>query len=228
MNFKQKTNRYGGFAIADKLYTGVVLLLLLLIISGWPPYTIKAKSAGDIKWAPDGDLIPIRAIERIAQKRFVIWAENDVVVEAVRKANDNNHHTMDQIIQLDKEWVQGLWDKKRINSLLNNKCVEYLREMQNVRNDENSLYAEIFVTDKHGCIVAGTKKTSDYWQGDEDKFVKAFAGGKGAVFIDESNYDESTGSTSIQVSVPVYDPDTQQAIGVMTVALDICVLDKQI
>ena len=82
--------------------------------------------------------------------------------------------------------------------------------------------------DRQGCIVAESKKTSDFWQGDEDKFVKSFADGKGAIFVDESTYDESTRAPLIQVSVPVFDPNTREAIGVMTVGLNIGVLDEQI
>lgn len=43
-------------------------------------------------------------------------------------------------------------------------------------------YAEIFVMDNQGANVAMSDKTSDYWQGDEDKFVRSFAGGEGKVF----------------------------------------------
>lgn len=44
-------------------------------------------------------------------------------------------------------------------------------------------YAEIFVIDYQGAIVVMTNKTSDYWQGDELKFEKAFNQGQGQVFV---------------------------------------------
>ena len=109
-----------------------------------------------------------------------------------------------------------------IGSFLNNPCADRLKKAQKEAvKGERSLYAEIFVMDKQGCIVAETDKTSDYWQGDEDKFVKSFAGGEGAVFIDKPAFDESTRGYLIQVSVPVLDPQTEEAIGAMTAGIDL-------
>ena len=42
--------------------------------------------------------------------------------------------------------------------------------------------------DKFGLNVGQSSVTSDYWQGDEDKFQKTFAVGPDAVFIDEPEY----------------------------------------
>lgn len=181
-----------------------------------------------MRWSLDGDRIPVRAIERIAQKRFVVWAKNPVVIEAVRKANSKPAKSLYEIIRLDKEWIAGESDEEWVNQLLDNPCARYLKQLQIDRSGDRNLYSEIFVTDKQGCIVAGSERTSDFWQGDEDKFVKAFADGKGAMFIDESSYDRSTKNSLIQVSIPVYDPNTRRAIGIMTIGLHIGVLDEQI
>ena len=81
--------------------------------------------------------------------------------------------------------------------------------------------------DKQGNIVAESDKTSDYWQGDEDKFIKSFAQGKGAVFIDEPVFDESSERYVVQVSVPVLEPVTKKAIGAVTVGIDLDILAEQ-
>ena len=73
--------------------------------------------------------------------------------------------------------------------------------------------------DNQGANVAMTDKTSDYWQGDEAKFQKAFNGGAGAVFIDAVKFDESAQAYLVQVSVPVMDGD--QAIGAITMGIDV-------
>ena len=75
--------------------------------------------------------------------------------------------------------------------------------------------------DRQGNIVAESNKTSDYWQGDEDKFVKSFADGKGAIFIDKPSFDESIQTYLVQVSIPIFDPDMGGAIGAMTVGVNL-------
>lgn len=225
MQARHKTRRFGGFTTAGKLYVGVVVLLIVLVVSWLVPYSIKGKATGSVKWSREGDRIPLRAIERISNKRFVAWAANAIVVEAVKQANSKGVKSLDEIIRLDKKWVAGQGAEDWINGFLDNPCARYLRQLQAERG---GVYAEIFVVDRQGCIVAESEKTSDFWQGDEDKFVKAFAGGKGAIFIDKAAYDPSTRSPLIQVSVPVIDPDTGKAIGVITVGLDIGVLAEQI
>ncbi len=49
------------------------------------------------------------------------------------------------------------------------------------------LYAEVFVMDKTGLNVGQSSVTSDFWQGDEDKYQKTFAVADDALFIDERN-----------------------------------------
>ena len=61
--------------------------------------------------------------------------------------------------------------------------------------------------DNQGANVAMTDKTSDYWQGDEAKFKKSYHNGKGTVFVDEVEFDDSSQAYLVQVSVPVKDGD---------------------
>ncbi len=223
-----KTRRFLGFTGAEKLYVGAVFLLTILVISWLQSYPIMGMRTGDYKWSPDGDRIPLRAIERIANKRFVAWAANPVVIEVVQEANKKPAKSLDEIIQLDKRWIEKKVSQEWINELLNSQCGRYLRKVQAGKGGEKGLYGEIFVMGRQGCIVAMSGRTSDYWQGDEDKFVKAFADGKGTIFIDEADYDESTEAALIQVSVPVLDPDTLKTIGIMTVGLNIGVFAEEI
>ena len=75
----------------------------------------------------------------------------------------------------------------------------------------------IFVMDNQGANVAMTDKTSDYWQGDEAKFKNSF--GKGSVFVDEVEFDDSTQAYLCQVSVPVTDGGA--VIGAITFGIDV-------
>ena len=223
-----KIRRFQGFTRTEKLYVGTMFLLAILVVSWLQSYSIKGTRTDDYKWSPDGDRIPLRAIERIANKRFVAWAANPVVIEAVQEANKKPAKSLDEIIQLDQRWIEEKVRQEWINELLNSQCSRYLRKVQAGKGGEKDLYGEIFVMDRQGCIVAMSGKTSDYWQGDEDKFIKSYADGEGAIFINKVGYDRSIQVFSLlQVSVPVLDPDTGKAVGAITVGLDLDVFAGQ-
>jgi hypothetical protein len=73
--------------------------------------------------------------------------------------------------------------------------------------------------DNQGANVAMSDKTSDYWQGDEDKFIKSYNAGKGGVHISEIKWDESSQANIVQVSVAVKEND--KVIGALTIGLDV-------
>jgi len=75
------------------------------------------------------------------------------------------------------------------------------------------------VTDNRGLNVAASDATSDYWQGDEDKFTKVFPVPDG-VFISAVELDESTQRYQGQISMTLTDPQTGEALGTLTVGID--------
>ena len=78
--------------------------------------------------------------------------------------------------------------------------------------------------DNQGANVAMTNKTSDYWQGDEDKFTNAYKGGAGGVDISKSKFDDSAKAYLVQISVPVVDGGT--VIGALCVGINLDELEK--
>ena len=85
--------------------------------------------------------------------------------------------------------------------------------------------AEVFVTDRRGANIAMTNKTSDYWQGDEDKFTMAFSRGRRAYHLDPVSFDESIQAYAVQIALPIYDGDT--AIGIIVVTLNLERLEEE-
>ncbi|MFH1771190.1 MAG: PDC sensor domain-containing protein [Candidatus Omnitrophota bacterium] len=176
-------------------------------------------------WAQDEKVS--KNITRIAEKEIVALAGESVVVDAVKDANREAVKSLDEIMKLDKRWRATEGVDEWIGGFMNNPCADYLKKVQrSAKKGAQDLYSEMFVMDKQGNIVAETNKTSDYWQGDEDKFKKSFADGEGSIFIDEPSFDESTQTYLVQVSVPILDPDTEKAIGAMTVGINLDVLGE--
>ena len=140
-------------------------------------------------------------------------ARSELVVDSVLAANRSNALTHDQILQRDLQWraTPGTTDPL-ISTYLTNPCALYLREVKLSRGD----WAEVFVMDNKGCIVAESDKTSDYWQGDEDKWRQPMATGE--PHIGEVVFDDSSHAYVVQVSTPILDVKGSLA-GVVTVSV---------
>ncbi len=130
------------------------------------------------------------------------------VVNAVLNHNAKEL-TQDLIKYRDLEWVSSNRLTPLKQEVIYGKLGSFLRGMIGT----GDVYSEFIVTDKRGVNVGCYPETSDYWQGDEQKWVAAFNQGKGAKYIGKTEFDQSTQSRSIQVAVPIY--DKEQVIGVL-------------
>jgi hypothetical protein len=118
-----------------------------------------------------------------------------------------------EIQRRDAHWRAGGEDALR-EELTTGACAERLREL--AKND--SFVLEAILMDAQGALVCATDETSDYFQGDEDKWKKPMVAGLEA-FVDEPAYDESTKSYGLQLSVPVVHGGRR--IGALTLTLKV-------
>jgi hypothetical protein len=186
----------------NKSMTCVTASLFVLLISGFISGTAFA-----------GEKAP-QAVFDLANSVLADLGTDPVIVSAVKAENAKNK-TLAQIREMDERWKSfpGIADYMR--TMMDSDCGKHLYTIL----ESKPYYAEIFVMDNQGANVAMTDKTSDYWQGDEAKFKKSFADGAGAVFVDEVEFDDSTQSYLVQVSVPVMDGG--RAIGAVTFGIDV-------
>jgi hypothetical protein len=141
------------------------------------------------------------------------WTQDAAILKAVREQNALNV-PLSRIRSIDISWMTSKEPDPRMQALLKNPCSKSLQGFTKARAE----YREAFVMENQGALVCMTRKTSDYWQGDEDKWRKSFAEGRGAVFVSEPQLDESTGARLVHVSVPILDGG--KAIGVISVGID--------
>ncbi len=149
-------------------------------------------------------------------------AANVLVVEATRDQNKEGL-TLATIRQRDEEWKASdeLTGFKR--SLQENTIGLFFKSR--IEWPE-SIYNEIFLTDNQGANVAAYPATSDYWQGDEEKWTAAFNHGAGQIFVGPIELDESTGIHAVQISAPVLDEG--QTIGVLIIGVKLSFVTKQL
>lgn len=152
-------------------------------------------------------------------------AGNPIVLKTVQEANVKNQDlSLEDIMKKDDKWrkTEGVDDV--IKSYMANECAGYLVDFQ----EANSGFPEIFVTDTKGLIVATTNKTSDFYQADEDWWVKAYDEGRGRSYWGDIEYDESSMAESIALYVPVTDSTTQKTIGVIKAICDITAIKLEL
>ncbi len=139
-------------------------------------------------------------------------AQAEILVKAVREQNAENM-SLEEIQRIDREWMAG-GQLEFVQQLLAREPSIYLK----IQIQKNKfLYTEGFLCDRNGAIVALFPKTSDYWQGDEEKFTACFNNGYGELFMGQPEFDESSQTTTIQVSLPV--KDQGETIGVLVIGL---------
>lgn len=182
---------------------------------------VSGSLIGTTAYAGDEHVAPMR---EFAEKSVKAWMADKAIVDAVKTQNENNVSlSQADIDRLDKQWRSETKAAQRplIDSVMDR---QVSRKLQDIRNEGRGLITEIFVMDNKGLNVGQSDVTSDYWQGDEDKWQKTYLGGADTVFIDEVEFDESTQTFQSQLSMPVVDPNSGEVIGAVTFGIDVGVL----
>lgn len=160
------------------------------------------------------------AISAFLQQKVSHWVEDPLVQRAIREQNQNSSiYSQSQIDMLDNDWKREIkvGSGKLVSTVIDSDASAFLRKRM-VESD--GLITEIFIMDARGLNVAAAEATSDYWQGDEDKWKNTFAKGTDAIFVDKVKYDESSDRPQVQVSMTIVDPQTQAPIGAITLGVN--------
>ncbi|WP_238364721.1 hypothetical protein [Mesobacterium pallidum] len=160
------------------------------------------------------------AMRSYLETEVLTWAMDPVIVARIKEQN-TAHASLDQaaIDAMDAQWRKevGAAATPTIDPVVNNAASDFLRDHV---DGSVGIISEIFVMDAHGMNAAASGITSDYWQGDEDKFQQTFGVGPDAVHFGEVEFDESSQRFQAQLSITIRDPETGDAIGAMTVGLN--------
>lgn len=160
------------------------------------------------------------AMHSYIESDLSVWVNDPSIVAAIKQQNKQTADlTEAEIIARDTRWRAevGQSDSPTIDAVLNTPVSEFLVHRVHA---SGGLITEVFVMDHKGLNVAASAVTSDYWQGDEAKFLETYPKGAGAVFVDDVAYDESTQAYQGQVSFSIVDPDSGDVIGAITVGLN--------
>lgn len=145
---------------------------------------------------------------RIPRVRAV--AADAEILKAVQESNARGE-TLADVQRKDAVWIaQRAYPLRK--QVVARSCSNKLRKIVG----DDAAVVEAFVMDERGALVCSTVETSDYWQGDELKWIRTYQQGR-EVFVDEPALDASTGLYAVQISVPVSDPSRR--VGAVTFTL---------
>ncbi|WP_432463716.1 PDC sensor domain-containing protein [Agarivorans sp. QJM3NY_33] len=143
------------------------------------------------------------------------------IIDAIKQQNQKNMDlSQAQIEQLDKDWRSqvGQANSPLIDRVLNSATSAKLKATQ---ENSEGVITEIFIMDNKGLNVAQSAITSDYWQGDEEKWLATYQQGPGAFVIGDIEEDESTQMFQSQISHSIIDPANGEVIGAITIGVNV-------
>lgn len=147
--------------------------------------------------------------------------ETPLVLKAIAEQNAQFRDVSEMDMRVLDETYRSEVDQhhlQMVKLLLDKSVSHYLKTRQDA---SQGAIVEFFVTDSHGLNVGQSTITTDYWQGDEEKYLRTFANGSREIFIDRAERNESTQMLETQASFVVMD-DEDRPIGVaiVTIAID--------
>lgn len=135
--------------------------------------------------------------------------------------------TFAEVLNIDSKW-RALAPKTTPSLAAHILALPASKALESWQSSYQGLVTEVMVVNSIGSIAAMSQLTSDFWQGDELKFLEV-AGPELAAdpqdrkpyFISPIRYDQSTARFQITVSAPVFSGGDSTPNGVIVIGLDI-------
>jgi hypothetical protein len=194
--------------------------------------------------APAAEEMPGPAVEKYARDFLAKWSGDANLIAAIKASTQKTKsYSFDDVTILDSQWRVAKSGPEK-----EKKAAETLNELTKVKLEENvkkgeaiikearendiskflkaqidsaepkGAVVEIFVMDGWGWNVGQTGGTSDFYQGDEGKWQKTFAGADPKE-VEVLPIVEEDGIRQAQISLPIKDGDKN--IGAVTIGIDV-------
>ncbi|WP_127714059.1 PDC sensor domain-containing protein [Halobacteriovorax sp. HLS] len=111
-----------------------------------------------------------------------------------------------------RAWKKGAAQPQFVKDVLDAQCSQLLAGF----NSRYRFATEAFVMNNRGETICASPPTSDYDQGDEEKWFNVFVNGEDP-HISEPEKDESSGEFQLQVSYPIKEGTSK--LGVITIGV---------
>jgi hypothetical protein len=119
---------------------------------------------------------------------------------------------------VEQQWMKTPEVPPALKDLFGTRASSFLAEVSR----DDAVYRELFVTDRFGRLVAASRKTSNYFQADEDWWREAFGDGMhGRLVVSDVKWDESAKVFALEIAVPVTEASGGGLAGILKVVADI-------
>lgn len=201
---------FQDFSLRAKLI-GVTLFLTLALV-GVTTYTVGAVIRRTVHEQVEERLHILTQTQAIAMgellARQVSPLEaatlNNIIQDAVQTQGESytgsQQEIAESLLATDFLWLRARDNDPLVRQYLGNDVAEQLLEYVEAFPE----YAEVFVTDKYGALVAASQRPSDFYQGDEAWWQEAYNSGLGDVYIDAPAFDQSINTLGLAIAVPIY------------------------
>lgn len=219
MQKMQKQAKY-RIGVKDKLILIIFLTALILVSVGcslgyfWGYNLLREKIAGERIRAVK--LLAGSMADRIEKERREInlCFANQIHKSAAIKSNliyekMEDHAVKQYLLDMDKKWTEASDSDPLAREYLMNEASLALKKI--LREEEDII--EIFITDKFGGLVASSRRTRNFYQGNELWWQKAFAAARDGVFVGDIKFDETSKAWGVPLALPIRDSE-DNVIGV--------------
>jgi len=165
---------------------GLRVVLAAMVIAG-----IAVAAGAQDKTVP-------RSLVKFAQQTLVTYGQDPQLVALTAKSNASPQDVA-KLRALDVRWQKKDGIEAFVKTLMASPASQRLGALI----VKHPYVPEAFIMDSQGTIIGETNRTSTYWKGEQEKFTAAYAGGTGAIWYGTLEFDESTKTNSVQISVPV-------------------------
>lgn len=166
-------------------------------------------------------------IRSLLTRKIERWRHLPGLEALLKKRNQKSRRlSAHEIAERDKKWIQAFAQNNFVYPLTL-VDLEMSASLRDIKKQSQGIINEIIVTDARGLNVAISDMTSDYWQGDENKFTQVFSQPANTIHFGDINYDESTKRFQVQLSVPLYADGTFEPLGIMAFGLDVEIVLSQ-
>lgn len=140
-------------------------------------------------------------------------ANDPLLIHAVTSSN-HECQSLIGILAIEKQWAELSAHERQI--MVSENQLGY--RFRDLIAEPDTDFVEFILSSEQGETVAAWPAPSDYWQGDEIKFIQPAMQRKPVV--ERFDWDESSSSVALHISVPVFG---QQGlvIGVLTTAIEV-------
>lgn len=160
-------------------------------------------------------------IKQLLTRKIERWKQLPKLESLLKERNlQSEGVSKREIAKRDKKWIHAFLQNDFSYSidLVDQEMSARLRE---IKKQSQDVITEIIITDARGLNVAISDMTSDYWQGDEEKFTDVFSRPANTLHFGEISYDESTKRFQLHLSVPLYSAKKFEPLGVMVFGVDV-------